>query len=457
MVNKNVHFILILSCLLIVGCSTAIVETRRITSSFSDAKLSHARVDPPNINEDHIGVVYYLPKALIPISIQLNSGSSNGAKPASTGASAQVTNSITNQEKVDSQPKPPSGQSDRDKGKKKYQYTVTLKDLEYFPDTSYPLFLEHNQDIFFEDDLDFEIGANQLLKSINTESTDKTGEVLVNLIDLAGTIAKMSTGVPSLPDADRRTDSRMDASATLENKYVCDPLVDNDIKAYLDLAKKSTGNFYNDFSKTEINNKLIDNKLPIRIEVNRSHTSKVDIVEGLSYSGVFVRSPIPYVVTVTISKKHFDKSKLPMHAYDEEKDANVNENLIVVDPNKCLDKFDINESEQKYLVMAPNDGPITRIDISRSSFITKTENLTISNGMLSKIDLVKPSQALGFIRIPVDMVKAIAEIPASIFSLKVENKAQEAGFYESQANILDNIIKIQANQEKLNQEKTNQE
>lgn len=62
--------------------------------------------------------------------------------------------------------------------------------------------------------------------------------------------------------------------------------------------------------------------------------------------------------------------------------------------------------------------------------------MTIANGMLRKINIDQPSQFLGFISIPVDMVKAIAAIPGSILSMKIQNTQDQASLYKAQTDLL---------------------
>lgn len=71
------------------------------------------------------------------------------------------------------------------------------------------------------------------------------------------------------------------------------------------------------------------------------------------------------------------------------------------------------------LVLLPNDAIIASIDVNRRAFIANTTNITFSNGMLTKLELDKPSEAVGFMGIPIDVAKAIVSIPSAIFDFKV--------------------------------------
>lgn len=97
--------------------------------------------------------------------------------------------------------------------------------------------------------------------------------------------------------------------------------------------------------------------------------------------------------------------------------------------------------------MAPMRGPITSVDVSRASFITKKTTLTIANGILRNINIDQPSQFLGFISIPVDMVKAIAAIPSSKLSMKIQNTQDQASLYKAQTDLLTQLQALQKMQD----------
>lgn len=471
MKNKLNYFILTVIGFLSFGCSTAIVKTTAV---------------PENLDVDRIGIVYYLPKALIPISIiSVGESSPGSVGQNSSSVSAQVTNTITiNGEKVEDPNNKQEGTECRKctgEENKNFQYAVTMGDIKYLPDTRYPYFLEYKDNVFFDDDLDIEVGPNQLLNSINTESSDKTGEIFVKVVDLASTITKMSAGLPDIPKTETDLYIYLSKDANENEKYyVCDIPKNKNHDLYLDLTQDSNV----EFSINALNKILKDNDYPIKLNVKTSSTNN-QADEDKHYSGVLTRSPIPYIVTVVVSKNVDDIIKDNQKCNEQSRTANKcrfyhefkyykdsannydtsrkeletlkEDGVAVTNPKECLDKFEVKESEQKFIVMAPNDGPVNRVDISRSLFVEKTENLTFTNGMLNKIDIEKPSQALGFISIPVDMAKAIAEIPASLFTLKVEQQSQQAQFYESQAKILESLDQIRKKQENLpaDQEKLN--
>lgn len=115
-----------------------------------------------------------------------------------------------------------------------------------------------------------------------------------------------------------------------------------------------------------------------------------------------------------------------------------------------LNDNDFNVVVAQTLVLLPNNAIIASIDVSRRTFITNKTTITFLNGMLTKLELDKPSEALAFMGIPIDAVKAIVSIPSAILDFKVtsvtddtrlvtaqqSNLTTQASLIEAQKNLL---------------------
>ncbi|MGZ4967999.1 MAG: hypothetical protein ACXV8O_00155 [Methylobacter sp.] len=483
MLKKNVNMILVVSSVAIAGCSSAILKTSSIPREVPNAKSE-------DINR--VGSIYFLPKALIPINIKFNDKSDGGGdtKPSAT-SSAQVNNTITINGENSKVATDKKANKCEDK-KPIFDFKINLGDMKYFPDTTQAYFLEHNENWLFDDNITIEVGENQLLQTIDSSAKDETGPAMVKIADLAGTAAKMAT--PLSPLTLRQGEFKaligklpkkakpQQAEALTKIKYVCTiPDSKKNVgDVWFDLGQKNT---FDELSVKDINQRLFDAHLPIEIAAkplvknedidrlqNLPNLNKTtpnndfiapdltndgcDSWHGCISKGVLVRSPIPYLITVTV-KKDIDDSNRETYKngyftsrfykeYDSSKDDSKN---IVDDVKTCLSEFYVNENTQMAMVMAPNDGPITSVDDSRASFVTKKTTLTIANGMLKKINVDQPSQFLGFISIPVDMAKAIAAIPGSILSMKIQNTQDQASLYKAQVDLLTQLQALQKMQD----------
>ena len=101
------------------------------------------------------------------------------------------------------------------------------------------------------------------------------------------------------------------------------------------------------------------------------------------------------------------------------------------------------------IVLAPNEARVLGVDLTRANFVVNHTNLELSNGMLTKFDLSKPSEALGFIQIPIDVAKSIVSIPSALFKFKTTSVTQDAGLINAQGSRLDSQAKLLDSQQKL--------
>jgi hypothetical protein len=85
-------------------------------------------------------------------------------------------------------------------------------------------------------------------------------------------------------------------------------------------------------------------------------------------------------------------------------------------------------------VLLPNEAPLMTLDITRPAFIRKVINLTFTNGILTEVHINKPSEILAGLKIPLDIVKAIAAIPKELLTFKVEYSQEYNKYLQEQIN-----------------------
>lgn len=76
------------------------------------------------------------------------------------------------------------------------------------------------------------------------------------------------------------------------------------------------------------------------------------------------------------------------------------------------------------------------VDNSRTPFVKKKVDLTVSDGVLLGIDVDKPSELLAAISLPVDVLKVIASIPGEILSVKVKQLSDQNNLSAAQVEML---------------------
>lgn len=375
--------IILVSILLlsISACTTPILRTTKFPNSIFTPTSDSVPPSSSSTAPARIGVPYYLPRALIPITITL-AKSTPPADNKSTPTADTPTSSTAVSQKIG-------------------QYEVTIGAPLLIPDTSRPpFFLEYNAEGATEDEITIGVGANQLLQTMKATSIDKSGEAIVKLAEIGIRAAELF-GLRAGGDS-------------------CTELEPVKVFAYLDPS--STRNDTSPFSLSALNDLLKLNYVPMefnvvpqrekeKIAVKESGSSEPpndelgEIISENRTTGILFRTSEPYVLTLSFGPNIHKKAG-----------------------SWCV----IPEIHQT-MVMAPNKGKMYAVDVNRGALITKKTDLTIVDGMLTKIEVTKPSSLVGVISIPLDILKLALSVPAELLTLRVKRIQDERDITQAQA------------------------
>jgi hypothetical protein len=80
-----------------------------------------------------------------------------------------------------------------------------------------------------------------------------------------------------------------------------------------------------------------------------------------------------------------------------------------------------------FIKAVPNPDRVFSFNISRSAFVqNKKIDLTITNGLLTKVTLNKPSEVEGFSEIPLDLSKKLLELPKDLLTIRTQTTSSAA-------------------------------
>jgi hypothetical protein len=80
-----------------------------------------------------------------------------------------------------------------------------------------------------------------------------------------------------------------------------------------------------------------------------------------------------------------------------------------------------------FIKAIPNPNRVFSFNIARSAFVqNKKIDLTILNGLLTKVTINKPSEAEGFSEIPLELSKKLAELPKDILTIRTQTTSAAA-------------------------------
>lgn len=251
----------------------------------------------------------------------------------------------------------------------KMEQTVTLKALPAAPDHQHRYAIVFDPSVVRDDNVKLTV-ANGLLNSTTSESTGQAGALLVNLASslAGGTSPKrtLSTGI----EKPTSTCEPFSLSRTF------DPTDSKDVAAVaLALETKSQNAL-----------KLIYNAQ------NPPGNAKYTKLPGIAYRA-------PRVITVEIEAQ-----------------------------SSIACKFQTQPAHASLSATVPDSSETYYLPVEAGSFTKSKVDYVFKDGMPVTFSNDRPSQAVAVARLPIDVLKAIVEVPASIVKLRVD--------YNSQANSL---------------------
>lgn len=307
-------------CLLLQGC-----DRRSVTVE----KLYH---DQANF----VGLSYFLPRGIVTLTI------SKKAKEGAAGASSPVV-------------------------------TLKIDDLRYIPDPDYHYSINVQHDIFYDDNIAVEVDPNGLLKGINSETVDRTPDVIRAIAQAPQEI---------IGAAPRAIEKTTDGPESFEITFTLDPTRVED--------------------RARLNQVLAELQAGIEFTA-RPYVALPDAGEA-RYPDCNVdpcfRTALPYALELHTKKRP----------------SVVAARQVVVLPNKHI---------------------VGQIPLTRAPFVTKKVALTFTNGMLTRASLDNKSEALAFVQLPIDVTKAIVGIPSALFNFQVKQIQADNLYLSEQQKSLD--------------------
>jgi hypothetical protein len=381
-----------------------------LTACATETLRSAAMPDPKMQTVATAGQPYYLPRVLLPITVTAGKakGGDGGGKPAGAAATGTTVNVTNNQTVNVTQPKPPGGDNGGGGGQ---QVSVKIGAAKYVADPREMYFLEYRESGASDDRFDIKVDQNGLLQSTESKSRDRSGDIALKFVELAGQVARI--GVSGGPRFESNVTKRTDKPPCELTDETIELLVDPEAVHSDNKAEKIPGAKIEDH-EVKFDGQFKGLTIGIRRPTNtRSAAVPAAEAQG-SHGGVVFRAAVPYEVTVA-----FDPKQSPHGA-------------------KCeLSKF-----AQQLTIMAPNGGPTFRADVSRAALVEKTVTLSIQDGMLTGTKVDKPSEFLAAISLPVDIAKAIVAIPADLLKIRVEEVKAQSGLTEAEANLLKQQLEL---------------
>ena len=86
--------------------------------------------------------------------------------------------------------------------------------------------------------------------------------------------------------------------------------------------------------------------------------------------------------------------------------------------------------------LVPDQSQLNGFDVRRSACVEAKTKLTFTKGMLTKVDLTRPSPVVGCLEIPLNVLQRIAQVPGEILKFQTGNIDAQRTLVEAQTNYI---------------------
>jgi hypothetical protein len=300
----------------------------------------------------------------------------------------------------------------------------------FIPDPSHYYALELCSHGGYDDEVQVTVDSNGLLKAINVTTTSQAGAILTELVETAKQAAKIAT----LRTAKKYFDIWIDpADLPRDNAGVVEKSVEirklvaqkESKEAELDTAKKNvdkaktaaekkkSADLIENYKKelAEITKKISDKEKELNTTEATAHYSKDAIRRLKQYAEYDIR-----YISLDLQPNNIT-GQAPVQTGAGAARKSIYYRPLL--PYKLKVMFKDNLYEK--IVFLPYQAPIIAWDITRPAFVKQVTKLTFVNGVLTEVYLNKPSEWLAAVKIPSEILKAVAGLPLELLQFRVSN------------------------------------
>ena len=99
-------------------------------------------------------------------------------------------------------------------------------------------------------------------------------------------------------------------------------------------------------------------------------------------------------------------------------------------------KVSVGPSVSEFITLIPDPSQVTSVNISRFGCVTTTTSVTLKKGILTNYNIKKPSEAVGCLKIPLNVVSAIIKAPIDAITGREARIAANSKLVKAQTALL---------------------
>lgn len=267
------------------------------------------------------------------------------------------------------------------------------RDVKTIPDHRHQFVIRPRWDTASDDFVQVNMGVDGLLEGVHGRATDQRSEIARGLTDLFS----MLVAGPGARSKWRPDEDQMRALTTTEDnrprfvaEYEFDPVDPRDHAR----VKAALAGFKIDMTLTR------QPDCPVAGSGPGCATTC-----SCTAPGIYYRLPIPYRFTLKPAGRFREPGVLGAGNEGE---------------------WESLDGGMERTLLMPNEAVCLYVPVNRASFVSSETSMVFERGMLREVKTDKPSELLGFVKIPVDMASAILAIPAELLTIRIRRIEQRS-------------------------------
>jgi hypothetical protein len=276
------------------------------------------------------------------------------------------------------------------------QFQVIVGSPRYIADEKFPFLLQYRPSAFASDTAEIDVDPNKgLLSKIDMKAEDKLDDIAIEIARAAVVIAEAADERPGII----LVEQEIDPANTEE-----------------------VNNLVAEMNKRARTNALLQRKAACANKQSKSCIDYENIISGAVNINFLITKPQAYPDVLT--------------------DCNVGACFRVPMPYGISVDFGDLGSSYKTRVEIPNEMPAIPISLDRVSFVTKTAIIEFKDGMIDKVRVEKPSEALELVSLPLRIVGAVFDTIGKLIKFRIDTTDSETALATAQGKLIDAESKL---------------
>jgi hypothetical protein len=287
------------------------------------------------------------------------------------------------------------------------------------------LYVHYNQNWFYSEEVKIAVNDKNLLSTAETTSSDRTAQVIYNLVDTAANVYKFSqAGFNPFAAGDptkaigKKGIGRKVMYKDVNVDFRFDPFDARDLRKLADL-----------FTDDTTPEAYYVSPFYVRISTPDSVGVRQSPKKPGSRKGLYFREPVPVQLEIVGRESRY--LSLIRYAKNHATDAT----LQLLQVQEEATRGTVDHRAERLTFSAHNKERVFAYNVARSAFVSdKKQTLTIVDGSLRGIHLVKPSEAQGFTEIPLTLSQKLLDLPKGILTLRQEIATKQGEVAKAKGN-----------------------